>query len=43
MQISTGRRGSFEVTRDGKTLFSRLETSRFPDPDEIIDELTESA
>ena len=38
-EIWTGRRGAFEVTRDGKSIFSRLNTGRFPTPEEVLDEL----
>jgi selT/selW/selH-like putative selenoprotein len=39
----TGRRGSFEVTQDGKTVFSRLETGLFPSSDDdVLDSLEEA-
>lgn len=28
--------GAFEVTVNGKKLYSKLETGKFPDPDEIV-------
>jgi len=37
-----GRRGSFEVTKDGKTVFSRLETGLFPSSEsEVLESLEE--
>jgi selT/selW/selH-like putative selenoprotein len=33
--IAPGRMGSFEITRDGTVLFSKLETGRFPGDDEV--------
>ena len=34
-EISPGRTGSFEITRDGEAVFSKLDTGRFPEEDEI--------
>jgi len=34
--METGRTASFEVVNDGKLLFSKLETGRFPTNEEII-------
>ena len=43
MELTTGRRGSFEVTKDGKVVFSRLESGLFPSsPDEVIASLEET-
>jgi len=30
-----GRIGAFEITRDGTVLFSKLDSARFPDDDEV--------
>ena len=35
VEIAPGRTGSFEITRDGTVLYSKLETNRFPDDDEV--------
>ncbi len=34
-----GHGGAFEVTVDGKRIFSKLKTFRFPENDEILDKL----
>ena len=34
--IQPGRTGSFEITREGALVFSKLETGRFPEEDEIL-------
>ena len=34
-EVAPGRTGSFEITRDASTVFSKLETGRFPDDDEV--------
>jgi len=34
--------GAFEVKTDGRLLFSKLETGRFPENDEILGFLTKS-
>lgn len=34
-EIAPGRSGSFEITRNGDLLFSKLATRRFPDDDEV--------
>ena len=36
VELTAGRRGSFEVTKDGKTIFSRLETGLFPSSDDAV-------
>jgi selT/selW/selH-like putative selenoprotein len=36
-QTVKGARGAFEVFRDGQLVFSKLQTGRFPDPQEILD------
>jgi selT/selW/selH-like putative selenoprotein len=36
VELMTGRRGSFEVTKDGKTVFSRLETGVFPSSEDAV-------
>lgn len=33
-------RGKFEITADGKTVFSKLKEGRFPENDEIVSRLT---
>jgi len=43
VELMTGRRGSFEVTKDGKTVFSRLETGVFPSSDEAVVESLQAA
>jgi len=44
VEISTGRRGSFEVTKDGKVVFSRLDTGLFPaSEEEVIAALEEAS
>ncbi|MBO22503.1 MAG: hypothetical protein CMM26_09080 [Rhodospirillaceae bacterium] len=35
VEIAPGRTGAFEITRDDNLLFSKLDTARFPDDDEI--------
>ncbi len=35
VEIAPGRTGSFEITRDGTVLYSKLETHWFPDDDEV--------
>ncbi|MBO6783798.1 MAG: Rdx family protein [Alphaproteobacteria bacterium] len=35
MEIAPGRTGSFEITRDGELLFSKLDQGRFPEDDEV--------
>jgi selT/selW/selH-like putative selenoprotein len=34
-----GHGGAFEVSVDGKKIFSKLKTFRFPENDEILDKL----
>lgn len=36
MEIKGGRTGSFEITRGGTLLFSKLQLHRFPEDDEIV-------
>ncbi|GAC1579788.1 MAG: hypothetical protein NVS3B20_10690 [Polyangiales bacterium] len=38
--IKKGGRGAFEITVDGKLIFSKNAQSRFPDHREILDQLT---
>ncbi|HCO99915.1 MAG: hypothetical protein CL573_00105 [Alphaproteobacteria bacterium] len=35
VEISPGRTGAFEITRDSDLLYSKLETTRFPSDDEV--------
>jgi selT/selW/selH-like putative selenoprotein len=35
VEIKPGRTGSFEITRDGALLYSKLSTGQFPTEDEI--------
>jgi selT/selW/selH-like putative selenoprotein len=35
VEITPGRTGSFEITRDGATLYSKLKIGQFPTEDEI--------
>jgi selT/selW/selH-like putative selenoprotein len=35
VEIKPGARGAFEVFRDGKLLFSKLQLGRFPEDSEI--------
>lgn len=35
VEIEPGRTGSFEITRDGTLLYSKLSTGQFPTEDEI--------
>jgi len=35
VEIAPGRSASFEITRDGVLLYSKLETHRFPEDDEV--------
>lgn len=39
--LITASQGKFEVRIDGETVFSKLETGRFPDPAEIKDAIKE--
>jgi selT/selW/selH-like putative selenoprotein len=41
VELVTGRRGSFEVTKDGKSVYSRLETGLFPESPDVIAALEE--
>ena len=35
VEIFGGRTGSFEITRSGTVLFSKLDLGRFPEDDEV--------
>lgn len=35
--------GCFEITVNGSKVYSKLETGEFPDPEEVLDRLTELA
>ena len=35
-ELVFGKRGDFEVTVDGETVFSRQKLSRFPEPGEVL-------
>ncbi len=41
-KATPGRKGQFDVLRDGKLLFSKDELHRFPEPGEILDLLASS-
>jgi selenoprotein W-related protein len=43
LELEPGRGGCFEVTVDGKRIWSKLETGEFPEPERILDEVTELA
>jgi selT/selW/selH-like putative selenoprotein len=36
VELIKGREGSFEVRRDGELIFSKKQTGRFPDEEEIF-------
>lgn len=38
-ELISGSGGVFDVVADGKLIFSKHETGRFPDPDEVIESL----
>ncbi len=38
-ELIPGERGAFEVVIDGKLMYSKLETNRFPDEVELTDEI----
>jgi selenoprotein W-related protein len=38
-ELVRGERGIFDVVVDGRLLFSKHESGRFPDPDEILSAL----
>jgi selT/selW/selH-like putative selenoprotein len=40
VELVQGARGAFEVTLDGKLIFSKTAENRFPDPDEIFTHLS---
>jgi selT/selW/selH-like putative selenoprotein len=37
VELIEGSGGAFEVCRDGKLIFSKLRTGRFPEPEEILE------
>jgi selT/selW/selH-like putative selenoprotein len=37
--LRKGAGGVFEVVMDGHTLFSKKERGRFPDPQEVLDQI----
>lgn len=39
MTIAPGARGAFEVFVDGRRVFSKLDEHRFPELDEVLDEI----
>ncbi len=39
MELRPGRRGSFEVTLDGKLLHSKLATEEWPDAERLLGEI----
>ena len=39
MTIAPGARGAFEVIVDGRKVFSKLDEHRFPEVDEVLDEI----
>jgi len=38
-KLIPGQGGEFEVTVDGRTLYSKLETGQFPEPRDILKKL----
>lgn len=36
VELRPGARGAFEVSVDGRSVFSKLTTGRFPEPAEIV-------
>jgi len=38
-EVKPGSKGSFEVSLDGRLLFSKLEKDRFPEPQEIFSQV----
>ena len=42
VEIVEGSGGVFEVTVDGSLVYSKKETGRFPEPDEIVNSIKES-
>jgi selT/selW/selH-like putative selenoprotein len=38
-RVTPGGKGQFDVTADGRLLFSKQEQGRFPDTEEILDTL----
>ena len=41
VELIRGAGGVFDVTRDGELLFSKHSTGRFPEPQEVLDQLRE--
>jgi selT/selW/selH-like putative selenoprotein len=39
-EASPGSKGQFDVSADGRLVFSKFETRRFPEPGEILSTLT---
>ena len=39
MELIPASKGAFEVTINGKTIYSKLDTGVFPDTDEIINQM----
>ncbi|MBW1850151.1 MAG: Rdx family protein [Deltaproteobacteria bacterium] len=41
-KLIPGKRGIFDVVADGKTVFSKSNTSRFPSPGEVVNTIKPS-
>ncbi len=41
-QLTMGKGGVFDVAVDGKRIFSKHEEGRFPDEEELLDEIAEA-
>lgn len=39
VSLAVGKPGQFDVVADGRLVFSKATTGRFPHPDEVVDEL----
>jgi selT/selW/selH-like putative selenoprotein len=39
-KLVVGAKGAFEVIADGKLLFSKLKLDRFPEPEEVLSQLS---
>jgi selT/selW/selH-like putative selenoprotein len=39
VELLPGSGGDFEVVADGKSIFSKAVTGRFPEPDEVVNKL----
>jgi len=39
VQLIRSSGGAFEVRKDGELIFSKLQTGRFPEPEEILSKL----